>query len=554
MTQDDLLSIHDLSIALPQGGDRACAVDGVSISVKRNEIVCLVGESGSGKSLTAHAVLGLLPERVKLAGGGIDFNGRNIATLDEASMHALRGNEIAMIFQDPLSALNPLMRIGRQIAEAMRSHATPLPADGEIKKRVLDLITAVSLPDPAEISRRYPFELSGGQRQRVMIAIAMANNPALLLADEPTTALDVTTQKLILALIKKMQTERGMGVLLITHDFGVVEEMADRVVVMRHGKVVEQGAARDVIQFPQHPYTRALIESVPGTRLPPPRAETQRLDPILRVAGLSKTFTQRTGFLAVQRVAAVNNVNMHLTAGETVAIVGESGSGKSTLGRLIMRLLEPDSGTVSLDGGDFLKLRGEALRRGRKMLQIIFQDPFAALNPRQKVGDAIARGPIAYGVAENVARTEARRLLVRVGLRESAADRYPHEFSGGQRQRICIARALALKPRVIIADESVSALDVSVQKTILELLQDLQNEMDLAILFITHDLRVAAEIADRIVVMRRGEIVEQGATSAVFGNPRHEYTRQLLSAVPGRELFRGPSGDAAPHRGVAIVQ
>ncbi|KNY20235.1 ABC transporter ATP-binding protein [Methylobacterium sp. ARG-1] len=535
---EPVLTMTNLSVGLPRGADRAQAVSDVSIAVGPNEIVCLVGESGSGKSMIAHTILGLLPPGVTVTGGAVTLRGRDIATASEAEMRLVRGRDAAMIFQEPLSALNPLKRIGEQIAEAVRAHAPATPR-AAIGARVGALIEAVGLPDPERIRASFPFALSGGQRQRVMIAIAMANNPALLVADEPTTALDVTTQAQILALIRRLQSERQMGVLLITHDFGVVAEMADRVVVMRDGRVVEQGSAEAVLTAPRDPYTRALIAAVPharGRAAPKMRATP----PLLEIEALSKTFTTRQGWLRpARRVVAADAISLTLSAGETVAVVGESGSGKSTLGQMILRLAEPDSGRIRFEGRDLLALRGEALRVARRRIQIVFQDPFAALNPRQRVGEAIARGPMAYGVPKAEAVAEAHALLDRVGLKAGAADRFPHEFSGGQRQRICIARALALKPRILVADEAVSALDVSVQARVLDLLAELRAEYNLAMLFITHDLRIAAQIADRVAVMQQGRIVETGPAAALFAAPEHPYTRGLMAAMPGRRLFGG---------------
>ena len=531
-----LLRIADLSIALPSGADRPLAAEQVSFEIAPGEVVCLVGESGSGKSMIAHAILSLLPHGVCVAQGALSFKGSDLASLNKRDLRRLRGGPISMIFQEPLSSLNPLTRVGAQIAEAITTHA-PDARGRDVSARVLRLLEQVGLPDPPLLQNAFPFQLSGGQRQRVMIAMAMANRPALLIADEPTTALDVTTQAQILALIDDLRRANGMGVLLITHDFGVVATMADRVVVMRQGRVVEQGTAEEVLKHPREDYTRALIAAVPKG-IPALRPREAVGDPILSVRNLRKTFTTPQGlFRPPREVRAVADVSLDLHEGETIAVVGESGSGKSTLGRLIMRLTEPDGGEIALRGRDLRQLGREDLRLARRDLQIVFQDPFASLNPRQKIGESIARGPIAHGVPREEALARTRDLLRRVGIAESAITRYPHEFSGGQRQRICIARALAVQPRVLIADEAVSALDVSVQADVLALLAKLRDDMRLAMLFITHDLRVAAEIADRVIVLQRGVIVEQGATAEVFARPSHPYTRTLLDAIPGRKFF-----------------
>ncbi|WP_280553627.1 ABC transporter ATP-binding protein [Halomonas sp. 25-S5] len=529
---DTLLSIRHLTIALPHGADRDFAVEDVSYDVARGEIMCVVGESGSGKSMAANALMGLLPKGVRATAGEVVFDGQDLLTLTEKQHRELRGLRISMIFQEPMTALNPLMRVGAQIGEVFEAHNRLTPA--ERQNRALELLIEVGIPQPEKAIRAYPFELSGGQRQRVMIAMALALEPELLIADEPTTALDVTTQAQILDLIGDLQRRHGMAVMFITHDFGVVAEIATRVCVMREGRIVELGEAREVLEHPRHAYTRALIEAIPSNAMPAAR-EADQTAPLLEVRHLQKVFRSRGGLFKPSReVHALDDVSFTMARGETVGIVGASGSGKSTLGRCVVRLERPDSGELLLDGVDLTSLKGETLRRERKRVQMIFQDPYASLNPRTRVGMAIAQGPIANGVPRQQALEKAGDLLDLVGLGAASAERFPHEFSGGQRQRIGIARALALNPELIVADEAVSALDVSIQAQILELLEDLKQKLSLSLLFITHDLRVAAQICDHIIVMQYGRIVEHGTAEAVFLSPQEAYTRELLEAIPGR--------------------
>ena len=525
-----LVSIRDLVVALPPGADRAHAVDSVSLDIPRNQILCIVGESGSGKSLTAHAIMDLLPRGVRAASGQILFDGVDLLKEPPQAMRKRRGRDIAMIFQDPMAALNPVVTIGRQITEQIRAHRAVAEADA--LKQAGDLLAEMGLKDVTGLLKSYPHQLSGGQRQRVMIAMALSLSPQLLIADEPTTALDVTTQAQILKLIKRIQAERGMSVLFITHDFGVVADMADRVAVMRHGLVVESGSAADVLGSPKHSYTRALIAAVPSgeSHLPPP-AETA---PLLSVSRLEKRF-QRGGFLSRNPVVkAVDHVSLTLARGETLGIVGESGSGKSTLARCVIRLLDPESGEILFDGADIAHMKARGLRPLRRRIQMVFQDPFSSLNPRERIGDIITAGPRAYGEDAGEARARAAEMLRLVGLNPETINRFPHEFSGGQRQRIGLARALMLKPDVLIADEPVSALDVTVQAQVLKLLDDVRQQMNLAMLFITHDMRVAAQICHRVMVMRHGQVVETGPTREVFAAPSSDYTKALLAAIPGR--------------------
>ncbi len=531
---EPVVQIRNLTLALPRGADRPHAVEDLSLDLIPGRILCVVGESGSGKSMSAYALTGLLPRSLTVVGGEIRFEGRDLLRLDERDWRALRGRRIAMIFQEPMTALNPVMRIGDQIAEMFEAHDLLTPR--ERRARAVALAGEVGLPNPEQIVRAYPHQLSGGQRQRAMIAMALALEPAVLVADEPTTALDVTTQAQILTLIRDLQTRRNMAVLFITHDFGVVADIADHVAVLQRGRLVESGPADSVLRRPQAAYTKALLAAVPS--LTPPVREPITAAPVaLSVTNLAKTYATRSGFLGKPRVvAAVEEVSFDLRRGETLGLVGESGSGKSTTARLAIRLIEPDRGSVRLGSLDFTALGPPALRGERRRIQMIFQDPFASLNPRRTVEQIIAGGPIAHGTPARQARARARELLELVGLPPTAAERYPNAFSGGQRQRIGIARALAMEPDVLVADEAVSALDVSVQAQVLALLEDLKQRLGIAMLFITHDLRVAATICDRIAVMHRGRIVEMTDTAALFRAPAHPYTRGLLAAVPGARL------------------
>lgn len=532
-----LLSVKNLTIALPEGFDRPYAIQDISYDLNPGEILCVVGESGSGKSMTANAIMGLLPSYLKPTRGDIEYHGRSLLSLPEEEKRALRGRDIAMVFQEPLSALNPLMTVGEQIDEVMLVHGQTNAATRSA--RVLELMEYVGLPDPETMRNSYPFRLSGGQRQRIVIAMALALEPSILVADEPTTALDVTTQAQILELIKKIQRSKGMGVIFVTHDFGVVADIADRVIVMEKGLVVEHGTADQVLNHPQHAYTRRLIAAVPHRESE--RKESNSVEapgevPLLELRNLNKTYRSNPGLFAKPRVVpAVQNISLVLHRGQTLGVVGESGSGKSTLGRIIMKLLASDSGEILYHGKDIAPLSQAAFRPMRKKIQMIFQDPFASLNPRQTIGQILTDGPLANGVDKATARKRAEELLALVGLDASAYVRYPHEFSGGQRQRVGIARALMLDPDILIADESVSALDVSVQEQVLRLLRDIQEQLKLGMIFITHDLRIAAQICDQIAVMRRGEVVELGPPSQIFDAPRHDYTQRLIEAVPGKE-------------------
>ncbi len=554
---EPVLSVQGLTTSFLVDGVWKPVVDDVSFDVHPGETVAIVGESGSGKSVTSLSIMRLLQKDTSRTEGSIRLGDLELLTLPEEEMRRIRGNEISMIFQEPMTSLNPLFTIGDQISEALLCHSQMSKADA--RAETIRLLEKVRIPSAASRFDEYPHRFSGGMRQRVMIAMALASRPKLLIADEPTTALDVTIQGQILDLIKTLQEEEGTSVLFITHDMGVVAEISDRTVVMFRGKQVETGQTADIFRQSQHPYTRALLSAVPVlgsmqgyqrplrfpivdnatglSETPVEVADTvDKIDvPVLEVKGLTKRFEIYSGFMSrlSGRVHAVENVSFDLRKGETLSLVGESGCGKSTTGRAIMRLSEPDSGEVLVEGRNILSLDKQAMREMRRSVQMIFQDPYASLNPRMTVGAAIAEPYIEHRLGSvRDAKDVVADMLEKVGLTPDMAKRYPHEFSGGQRQRVCIARALALKPKVIVADESVSALDVSIKAQVINLMLDLQQSLDLAFLFISHDMAVVERVSHRVAVMYLGEIVEIGPRSAVFENPQHDYTRKLMAAVP----------------------
>ncbi|RRQ20820.1 ABC transporter ATP-binding protein [Thiohalobacter thiocyanaticus] len=616
---DKLLTVRDLQVRFGEGEGAVRAVDGVSFAIDRGETLALLGESGCGKSMTALALLRLLPQPVgHIAGGQVLLEGQDLLALPEMRMRQVRGGRIAMIFQEPMTSLNPVMTVGRQIGEVLAAHKGL--KGRAARARSVELLGLVGIPDAGRRVDEYPHQLSGGMKQRVMIAMALAGEPDLLIADEPTTALDVTIQAQVLELMRDIQRETGMAMLLITHDLGVVAGMADRVAVMYAGQLVEQASRADFFTEPRHPYSRKLFAALPdmdkrdrpltvipgtvptldqsfhacrfadrcasawrtchevepawleeadgrgvrchlydpahpnppaaGSEAEPDRLAARSAAPrdLLEVSRLKVHFPIHKGLFkrTVGHVYAVDDVDIHIPTGRTLALVGESGCGKTTVGKAILQLLRPTAGSVRFDGDELTRLRGEALRRRRREFQIIFQDPFSSMNPRMQVGDIIEEGMVAQGLVPDAGarRQRVEELLEQVGLRPEHARRYPHEFSGGQRQRICVARALAVEPRLIICDEPTSALDVSVQAQILNLLKRLQLELDLAYLFITHNISVVAYLADRVAVMYLGRIVEEGPVDRVLTDPQHPYTRALLSAVPridtdtGREVIR----------------
>ena len=532
-----VLSVENLTVKLPDHADRLNAIEEVSFDVRTNEILCVVGESGSGKSVTAHTVMGLLPpKQLKPTAGRILFQDENLFEKSELELREIRGAKMSMIFQEPMTALNPVVTVGDQIEEVLRIHR---PSNPKERARLCnEVMAAVNLPEPEKLRKSYPHQLSGGQRQRIMIAAALILEPFLLIADEPTTALDVTTQAQILRLIRDIQAKHDTGVLFITHDFGVVAEIADRVVVMQDGRIIEVGETHELLRNPQESYTRMLISSVPSLT-PKARNNSKDSNVVLSTQSLSKIYGGKSFFRKTREVNAAQDVNIEIRKGETLGIVGESGSGKSTVARCIVRLINPTSGEIYIDDDEIAELPESSLRQHRRRVQIIFQDPYRSLNPRRTVGQSIVEGPMNYGLDKDSAWNRATELLKLVDIDSKAIDRFPHQFSGGQRQRICIARALAMEPEVLIADEAVSALDVSVQSQVLDLLDDVRKKFDLAMLFITHDLRVASQICDNVAVMCKGMVVEQGKSSEVFKNPKHSYTQELFNAAPGRNFNFG---------------
>lgn len=575
----DLLQIKDLEVSFKTEDGFVKAIHGVSFSVGKGETVAVVGESGSGKSVTALSALQLIPQPpASYPNGGIHFTKKDGSVIDllkasAKAMQGIRGNEIAMIFQEPMTSLNPVFTCGMQVMEAIQLHQKVNKE--EAGKRTLQLFEKVKLPNPAAMLSRYPHQLSGGQKQRVMIAMAMSCNPSLLIADEPTTALDVTVQNTILQLIKELQQETGMGVLFITHDLGVVYDIADKIVVMYKGQIVEQGSVRDIFDKPQHPYTKALLACRPalhpkGKRLPvvsdflevengkwkveskanshkpivdsenpnTPIPNSKSQSPLLQVQNLNVWFPEQKKVFGKSStyIKAVNNVSFDVYNGETLGLVGESGCGKTTLGRALLRLVDATSGIILLNGENILSTSSATFKQQRKDLQIVFQDPYSSLNPRISIGDAIAEPMLVHQLQPNQkqAKEKVMELLEKVNLTPDHFNRYPHEFSGGQRQRIVIARALALHPSFIVWDESVSALDVSVQAQVLNLLNDLKKEFNFTSVFISHDLSVVRYICDRIIVMNKGQIEEMGNAEDIYFSPKTAYTRQLLAAIPGQ--------------------
>ena len=568
ITADHILKVDQLQVQFQTEGRTTVAVQELSFALSRGECLGIVGESGSGKSVTALSIMRLLAETAQIPQGTIHFTPRPgethaLLSLPEKDMQHIRGKEIAMIFQEPMTSLNPVMTCGKQVVESLRRHQGLSRKDA--KTQVLSLFEKVQLPQVERIFRSYPHQLSGGQKQRVMIAMAISCSPALLIADEPTTALDVTVQREILELLRSLQQTEDMSILFITHDLGVVAEIADEVLVMRNGEAVEHVSVEQLFEAPEAPYTQGLLScrppmgGTPPNRLPlledylhPAESHTsspllrppinyEETSPILTVKNLETRFTQSEGFWKKPTYTyAVAGVSFELYPGETLGLVGESGCGKTTLGRTVLRLVEPHEGEIIFEGVSLISLEGEALRKRRQDMQMIFQDPYGSLQPRMRIGEALIEPMTVHGLGENRTQRKQRamELLEQVGLQPAHFDRYPHEFSGGQRQRIVIARALAVNPKLVICDESVSALDVSMQAQVLNLLKQLQAALGLTYLFISHDLSVVRFMSDRILVMKGGKIVESGWAADVCERPEHSYTKKLLAAVPEGSLAR----------------
>ena len=526
-----VLKIDNLSVQVVGSPADQRVVENVSFDVRQGETLCVVGESGSGKSVTALSVMGLLPRGgLATAGGSILVEGENVLTASPKRLRQMRATRMAMVFQEPMTALNPVESVGKQIDEVLRVHSSL--AKDERRERVLAMLDNVHLPRVSLTYDAYPHQLSGGQRQRIVISMALILGPKLLIADEPTTAVDVTTQDQILSLIRELQKKHDTAVMFITHDFGVVAEIAERIVVMHRGQVVEVGQREDILARPRQSYTRMLVSAVPS--LIPKKRDRPNGEIVLDVVGLNKTYTEKRLLRSGRIVVAAKDVNLTVRRGEIVGLVGESGSGKSTVARCIVRLIDPTSGAICINGSDIARVARRRLRPLRQRFQIVFQDPYRSLNPRRRVGESIIEGLVNFGMPRNQALGKASELLRLVGLSPNVMRRYPHQFSGGQRQRICVARALTLAPDLLVADEAVSALDVSVQAQVLKLLEEIRVITGIAVLFITHDLRVAAQICDTIVVMQKGRVVETGPAEIVLTAPQQEYTRALIEVAPGR--------------------
>ncbi len=565
MHDDNVLEVQNLGISFRD----TQAVDGISFQLKKGKTLGIVGESGSGKSVSALSIMRLISESGKIDSGEILFRNRNqevakLLSLSEKEMRLYRGNEISMIFQEPMTSLNPVYTCGFQVIESLRLHTTL--SKQEARQRAIELFKKVELPRPEKLLKAYPHQISGGQKQRVMIAMAISCNPSLLIADEPTTALDVTVQQNILALLRQLQESEKMSTIFISHDLGVIAEIADDVLVMYKGKIVESGSVLDIFENPQHPYTQGLLACRPPLdrkvhRLPTisdfmkeegavgsaqqevgSKPKTEMGPPLLRVQGLKTWFPQKGGLLGGRKkyIKAVDDLSFEVFSGEALGLVGESGCGKTTLGRSILRLEEPTEGEIFFEGKSLTKLLAGQMRAVRKDMQIIFQDPYSSLNPRLPVGKAIMEPMKVHQLHTDAAgrKAKALELLEKVGLSEMHFDRYPHEFSGGQRQRVCIARALAVEPRFIICDESVSALDVSIQAQVLNLLKGLQEEFGFTYIFISHDLSVVRFLCDRVMVMKEGKIVEMGLAEDIYENPQSAYTAKLLEAIPKGSVDR----------------